>query len=127
MPTTTAKRPPLGLPKRCPVTVTHLCANNDVNGNPRRVYVVTDHEGAFVEALDEGYEGEAAVYNRWPYFQHRAAERLGVERRYVQRYDVEPAEYRRQLRREPWEGTERLRRMGDRYARNFDGFGERRA
>jgi hypothetical protein len=38
-----------------------LCAKNDVNGNPRRVYVLLDSEGNIVRAADEGYRGRAAA------------------------------------------------------------------
>jgi hypothetical protein len=38
----------------------HLAAPNDVNGNPRRVYVAI-RGGAIVGAWDEGYAGWGAV------------------------------------------------------------------
>lgn len=124
--TMTAKRPPLGLPKRSPVSVLHVCAPNDVNGNPRRCYVVTSHEHGFVETIDEGYEGEAALYSRYPWFHHRAAERLGLKPAYAHRVDVSASEYKREMRREGFQGTERIRDRADRYARRFDSFGQRR-
>lgn len=124
--TTTSRRRPLGLPKRSPVTITHLCALNDSNGNPRRVFVVRDIRHGFVEAIDEGYEGESAAAGRYPWFSHRAVERLGLERAYIVRYDTTPAEYRAQLKRAGDEGTERTLALADRYARRFDAWGSAR-
>lgn len=39
----------------------HLTADNDTNGNPRRLYLVIDHDGAMVAAIDEGYLGKGAI------------------------------------------------------------------
>lgn len=44
----------------------HLCATNDTNGNPRRVYVVFDETGAILETIDEGYQGISAVARKYP-------------------------------------------------------------
>jgi hypothetical protein len=43
----------------------HLVAHNDLNGNPRRVFVVLNGDG-LLEAIDEGYDGMNALYNRHP-------------------------------------------------------------
>jgi len=40
--------------------VLHLCAENDVNGNPRRCYVVIGPDGAVVAVHDEGHIGHHA-------------------------------------------------------------------
>jgi hypothetical protein len=126
MPNTTTARPPLGLPKRTPVTVRYLRAHNDRNGNPRRCYVVTDLDGRHVETIDEGYSGNAALYSRWPWFNSYACERLGLRGAYVDSIDVGPSEYKRMLHRDGAEGTERLHDRADRYARRFDPWGKRR-
>jgi hypothetical protein len=42
----------------------HLCAANDYNGNPRRLYVLVD-DNQRVAAWDEGYSGHHAVPNVW--------------------------------------------------------------
>lgn len=42
-----------------------LKAGHDVNGNPRRVWVVLDG-GEIVDAIDEEYYGSAAVTNKYP-------------------------------------------------------------
>ena len=39
----------------------HLNAGNDRNGNPRRVYVVLNENGAIVDTIDEGYSGDSGV------------------------------------------------------------------
>lgn len=39
----------------------HLDAGHDVNGNPRRLYVVLDQQANVVEVIDEGYEGRGAL------------------------------------------------------------------
>lgn len=124
----TRKRPPLGLPKRSPVIVTHVRANNDVNGNPRRCFVVRDLDGAHVETIDEGYYGEAALYSRYPWFMHIAADRLGLKPAYAAMIDSTPSEYKRLLRASVHDGTgpTRIRDRADRYARRFDPFGQPR-
>jgi hypothetical protein len=46
----------------------HLCADNDYNGNPRRLYVLVDENlpvPARVAAWDEGYSGADAVPGVW--------------------------------------------------------------
>lgn len=35
----------------------HLRADNDTNGNPRRLYVVYDERGNVLQVIDEGYRG----------------------------------------------------------------------
>lgn len=42
-----------------------LKAGHDINGNPRRVWVVLDG-GEVVDAIDEGYLGAAAVLGKYP-------------------------------------------------------------
>jgi hypothetical protein len=45
----------------------HLNAGNDVNGNPRRLFVVYDTEtGAIKEVIDEGYSGKRDLFTRYP-------------------------------------------------------------
>lgn len=51
-------------------TVQRYCSKNDVNGNPRRVFVIRDEAGVIVATVDEGYEGRYAV--------RRALDALGV-------------------------------------------------
>ena len=41
-------------------SIQHFCAQNDINGNPRRIYVAS-FEGEQVAAWDEGYLGSDAV------------------------------------------------------------------
>lgn len=46
----------------------HLCASNDPDGNPRRLYVLVDEElptATRVAAWDEGYAGHLAVPGIW--------------------------------------------------------------
>lgn len=42
----------------------HLCADNDVNGNPRRLYALVV-DGTRVAVWDEGYLGTDAVPGLW--------------------------------------------------------------
>lgn len=42
-----------------------LCAKNGGSGQPQRVWLVIDN-GSVIDAVDEGYEGFAAVTNRYP-------------------------------------------------------------
>ena len=35
----------------------HLITTNDINGNPRRLYVLLDKQGTMTEVIDEGYSG----------------------------------------------------------------------
>lgn len=39
----------------------HLCASNDTNGNPRRLFAVTGLHGGILAVWDEGYQGHHAV------------------------------------------------------------------
>ncbi len=62
-----------------------LCAKHDTNGNPRRVFVLLDSDGAIVRAIDEGYGGSRVLdaYSlRGP----------------ITDFETTPAEYRRLLR-----------------------------
>lgn len=67
------------------LTAIHVCAPNDVNGNPQRCYVVVAGE-EIVAVVDEGYEGEAALREM------READHVAVM---PHRINVEPAEYER--------------------------------
>lgn len=72
-------------------SVIHLRANLDVNGNPRRAFAVFAAGGAFLGCIDEGYEGEQALYAQFP----EAREIWPVQ------VDVPVSEYKRFLRRIP--------------------------
>jgi len=39
----------------------HLCATNDRNGNPRRLWAVYTNDGHVIEVIDEGYAGRPQV------------------------------------------------------------------
>ena len=68
----------------------HLCAVNDVNGNPRRVYALIDEDGYYLAAWDEGYHGSDAVPGVWREAAYNAPrEKISVK------------EYRRILREVP--------------------------
>lgn len=54
----------------------HLCADNDHNGNPRRLYALVV-DGTRVAAWDEGYLGCDAVPGRWREQAYRA-ERMPI-------------------------------------------------
>ena len=43
------------------VAILHLCADNDLNGNPQRCYVALGKNNRFLGAYDEGYMGHNAV------------------------------------------------------------------
>jgi hypothetical protein len=38
-------------------TIFHYCANNDVNGNPQRLYALIDDNEDILAVWDEGYLG----------------------------------------------------------------------
>jgi hypothetical protein len=63
-----------------------LNAGNDRNGNPRRVFVVIKEDGAIHEAIDEGYDGKAILFRRYP------------EIAYPCEFKTTPGEYRELLR-----------------------------
>lgn len=46
--------------------VQRLKAKNDINGNPRRIWVNYDDEGAFIDVIDEGYGGMPAKLRGLP-------------------------------------------------------------
>lgn len=75
--------------------VVHICAKNDKNGNPRRLYLLIHDKG--IVAIDEGYTGysvlgeylkKQGVYN---YFN-------GLE---LLRIEVPTSEYKRLLKKYP--------------------------
>jgi len=69
----------------------HCCAENDRNGNPQRVYVLTDSEsGDYIAAWDEGYSGHHAVPGWWREDAYNA-----------ERIKVSVREYKRILRQIP--------------------------
>lgn len=39
----------------------HLCASNDTNGNPRRLFIAVGPLGGILAVWDEGYQGHHAV------------------------------------------------------------------
>ena len=46
-------------------------AGNDVNGNPRRAYIVQEilentNYASTIDVIDEGYEGSTALFNKYP-------------------------------------------------------------
>ena len=41
--------------------IKHLCASNDSNGNPRRLFAAMGPLGGVLAVWDEGYEGHHAV------------------------------------------------------------------
>jgi hypothetical protein len=86
------------LPRRSPVLVLHVRADNDRNGNPRRCFVVLTPAGRLVSVIDEGYGGESVVHAAFPWFAHTVARRLGLETCYAVPIYATPAEYRRWLR-----------------------------
>lgn len=105
------------------VIALHLCAKNDVNGNPRRCFVVLDARGRTVETIDEGYAGEGALYSRWPMFNwHSLRRHLGVSPDLMQagwvvyphRVDVTATEYNCAMRRDPHPECADLRKWADR-------------
>jgi len=68
-------------------TMLHLCATNDANGNPRRLYARLDGGGCFIAAWDEGYSGSHAVPEAYRDAANRAP--------YI---EITPREYRRILK-----------------------------
>ena len=70
--------------------ILHMCAKNDTNGNPRRLYVMSDEDGKYIAAWDEGYKGSDAVPGEF-----RKAAYLS------QRFDVTVTEYNKLLRTLP--------------------------
>lgn len=59
----------------------HLAAPNDRNGNPRRLFAVLDDQGRWYDMIEEGYEGEAALYRR--------------HQKFLARVEISPSEYKR--------------------------------
>jgi hypothetical protein len=65
----------------------HLDAGHSKNGNPRRGYVITDDNAQFIDYVDEGYLGDAAL------------RRAGFTCPITQRIEVKPSVLR-ELRKE---------------------------
>lgn len=77
------------------LTIIHLCAPNDRNGNPRRIFLVMAG-GEVLHAIDEGYRGFGAVKAALP--QHLEANGLRV----ACEISIPPAEYREWKQTEYW-------------------------
>ena len=74
--------------------IKHMCAENDSNGNPRRVYAMIDEEGYYVAAWNEGYNGHHAVPGEWrraAYHAERA--RISAREYYRIRAEVPSPDY----------------------------------
>jgi hypothetical protein len=69
--------------------IIHYCAENDINGNPQRVYVMID-DGEQIAQWDEGYYGFHAVPGPWRDDAYRA-----------ERIKISVKEYKRILRQIP--------------------------
>lgn len=41
--------------------IQHLVSTNDVNGNPRRLFLIMGHEGSLLAVVDEGHAGRDAI------------------------------------------------------------------
>ncbi|MMZ46561.1 hypothetical protein D1872_81790 [compost metagenome] len=72
------------------IVATKLSTKNDKNGNPRRLYIVTaidpqnlHHGGERLDIIEEGYEGLAALRNKYP------------SALLTQEIEVAPSEYKR--------------------------------
>jgi hypothetical protein len=87
----------------------HYCAQNDYNGNPQRLYVLSDETGKNIACWDEGYMGSDAVPGIWRKDAYQA-----------QRFNISVTKYKQLLRTLPspkWadevEGYERLAYMAN--------------
>ena len=63
-------------------SIQHLCADNDRNGNPRRIYALVDEEGYYLAAWNEGYHGHHAVPGPWRQAAYEARPRRFSVREY---------------------------------------------
>ena len=70
--------------------VLHLNAGHDVNGNPRRCFVCIGRDGQVFDAVDEGYNGIAALWCNHPELQKNPVFPIVL--------DTTPGEYRALLR-----------------------------
>jgi hypothetical protein len=68
----------------------HYCAENDYYGNPQRLYVLSNEDGKFIAAWDEGYLGSDAVPGIWRKEAYQA-----------QRFDISVTKYKQLLRTLP--------------------------
>lgn len=64
----------------------NLAADNDTNGNPRRIFVIFDEDGEILDCIDEGYSGLAEVTKQYP------------NAKYAGRFETTPKEYRSLLK-----------------------------
>lgn len=70
-----------------PTMYQHLRADNDRNGNPRRLFLILTHDGGVADIIDEGYMGKGAM-NAYPW--HDMTELPSI--------DITTAEYRSMVR-----------------------------
>ena len=55
----------------------YIDAGHSTNGNPRRGWIITDDSGSFIDFVDEGYEGKAAL-SRAGYAEYPPTPRIEV-------------------------------------------------
>ena len=48
------------------ILVIKLEATNDINGNPRRIFIIFDEESNIIETIDEGYSGDRELNKKYP-------------------------------------------------------------
>ena len=75
------------------VLILHLIADNDINGNARRLFLILDLEGDIIEAIDEGCFGSAAYSQKYPFRVLLPVIEISVKeyKRYLKRYQQKEA------------------------------------
>lgn len=53
-------------PKTAPAAIIRLDAGQDINGNPRRVFICQNAAGEIIGASDESYYGDKVARRKWP-------------------------------------------------------------
>jgi hypothetical protein len=72
------------------VLILHLIADNDINGNARRLFLILDLNGDIIEAIDEDCLGPAAYSQKYPYRISLPVIEISVKeyKRYLKRYQT---------------------------------------
>lgn len=75
------------------VLILHLIADNDINGNARRLFLVINLDGEIIEAIDEECLGPAAYSQKYPFRVSLPVIEISVKeyKRYLKKYQLNKA------------------------------------
>ena len=68
------------------MVIIKLCAPNDTNGKPRRLFLLFESTDKLLSVEEEGYEGLAAVHRKFPEVKFSAPYTIAISAREYSRW-----------------------------------------